>query len=88
MKKIFVNITDKGMSGHGLAKGGKSYFCVECETLDQAEAVEKAASEMTGFIRIAISEKPRTGGRFDHTSIKHICSYTPGYGVAKYLKTT
>jgi hypothetical protein len=66
---IYVNMTDKAMSGWGEARGGFSYYCVACDTWDQAEAIEKAAHDRKEMIRIATSDKPRYG--HGHTRIRH-----------------
>lgn len=66
---FYVNMTDKFMSGWGGAAGGKSFYCVKCDTLAQAEAVEKAAHERPEMKRIAIANKPRRSGSGNHTKV-------------------
>jgi len=63
----YVNMTDKFMSGWGLAPG-KSYLSIACETIEQAEAIERAALDRKEMRRVAISYRPRKGKPgFDHT---------------------
>ena len=65
---MYVNMTDKALSGWGKAPG-KSFYCVKCETEPQAYAILKAARERSEMIRIAYSDKPRRGGFRDHVKI-------------------
>lgn len=58
--KYYVTMTDKFMSGWGVAQGKTNKLIIECDTLQQAEQIEKAAhrrSEMR-YINIRIT-KPR-----------------------------
>lgn len=66
---IFVNMTDRFMSGWGLARG-RSHLCIECDTIEQAEAVERAARDRGEMKRIAIASKPRRARPGDHVSVK------------------
>jgi len=62
MRKFYVTMTDKFMSGWGMAEGKKNKLIIECETIEQAEQIERAAryrDEMT-YVNIRIS-KPRYG---------------------------
>lgn len=72
---MYVNMTDKFMSGWGLAHNGNSYYCIQCDTYEQAHAVMKAAEERSEMKRIAISDLPRRSSG-SHTSVKllHECS--------------
>ena len=65
----YVNMTDKFMSGWGEARGGASYLCVECETLEQAKAIEMAARKRPEMIRVMIADRPRRRSG-SHTSVK------------------
>jgi hypothetical protein len=67
---IYVNMTDKFLSGWGLAGGGRSYLCIACETLEQAKAIERAAHDRPEMIRITMSSKPRRARSSDHVSIR------------------
>ena len=61
-KKIYVTMTDKFMSGWGMAKGKVNKFIIECDNYEQAKIIEKNAmqrSEMK-YINICIN-KPRYG---------------------------
>ena len=66
---FYVNMTDKFMSGWGLAPH-KSYLSVACDTLEQAQAVEKAARLRPEMRYVTIASRPRRGGAGCHTSIK------------------
>lgn len=66
---IYVNMTDKFMSGWGRASGGHSFLCIACETWAQAAAIHKAALERPEMRRVAIASKPRRR-HGSHTSIK------------------
>lgn len=66
---IYVNMTDKFMSGWGHAKGGYNYFCVKCDTRDQADAIVKAAEDRREMKRIDMSDAPRRSAG-SHTSIR------------------
>ena len=64
MKKplFYVTMTDKFMSGWGMAEGKKNKLIIECETIEQAEQIERAAryrDEMT-YVNIRTT-KPRYG---------------------------
>lgn len=67
---IYVNMTDKCLSGWGHAAGGLSYFCVKCDNWDQAEAIKKAAEDRSEMRRIDFADRPRTR-RGSHTRVKH-----------------
>lgn len=61
-KKIYVTMTDKFMSGWGMAANKKNKFIVICDNWEQAETIQKNAekrSEMK-YINICTS-KPRYG---------------------------
>lgn len=62
MKKFYVTMTDKYLSGWGMSEGKTNKLIIECETIEQAEQVERAAryrDEMC-YVNIRIS-KPRYG---------------------------
>lgn len=59
-KKIYVTMTDKFMSGWGMAKNKTNKFIIECDNWEQAETIKRNAqkrSEMK-YINICIN-KPR-----------------------------
>lgn len=61
-KKIYVTMTDKFLSGWGMAQNKTNKFIVECENWEQAQTIERNAhrrSEMK-YINICIN-KPRYG---------------------------
>ena len=56
---IYVRMTDKFMSGWGMAEGKTSVMVVECDDWKQAEQVEKAAKRRSEMKRVAVvSHKP------------------------------
>ena len=55
--KYYVNMTDKFMSGWGPATGKVNKYCVECDTLDQAEQIERAAHQRSEMKHINICSK-------------------------------
>ena len=62
--KYYVTMTDKFMSGWGMAAGKTNKMIVECETWQQAEQIERAArarSEMR-YVNIRTS-RPRYGSQ-------------------------
>ena len=62
--KYYVTMTDKFMSGWGMAAGKTNKMIVECETWQQAEQVERVArarSEMR-YVNIC-TRRPRYGAR-------------------------
>ena len=67
---MYVNMTDKALSGWGKASG-KSFYCAKCETEPQAYAILKAARERSEMVRISYSDKPRRGGTRDHVTVIH-----------------
>ena len=62
MKKYYVTMTDKFMSGWGKAQGKKNKLIIECENYEQASIIERNAkrrNEMK-FVNIC-SSRPRYG---------------------------
>lgn len=60
--KIYVTMTDKFMSGWGMAQGKTNKLIIECNNFDEAWAIERNArkrSEMK-YVNIRIS-KPKYG---------------------------
>ncbi len=51
---VYVRMTDKFMSGWGMAKNKTNVLVIECETLEQAEEIEAAAHKRAEMIRIMI----------------------------------
>jgi hypothetical protein len=59
---FFVTMTDKFMSGWGMAKGKINKLIIECETLQQAEQIERAARKRSEMRYVNIrTTKPRYG---------------------------
>ena len=60
MTKVYVAMTDKFMSGWGMARGMTNRYVIECDDWSQAEAIEKAAHKRSEMKRIAIClNKPK-----------------------------
>lgn len=58
----YVTMTDKFMSGWGMAKGKTNKLIIECETLQQAETIQRNAEQRGEMRRVNIrSTKPRYG---------------------------
>ncbi len=54
----FVNMIDKAMSGWGKAAKGKARYSIQCDTLEQAEAIERAALARSEMRYVTISNAP------------------------------
>lgn len=50
----YVTMTDKFMSGWGMAKDKINIMIVECDTLEQAEQIESAAHDRSEMFNINI----------------------------------
>jgi hypothetical protein len=58
----YVTMTDKFMSGWGMAQNKTNKFIVECETYQEAETIERNAKKRNEMKYINIcSKKPRYG---------------------------
>ena len=66
--KLYVNMVDRFMSGWGCASGGRSILIVACETLAQADAIERAARDRDEMRYISVTTKPRRVHSSDHVS--------------------
>lgn len=67
---FWVNMHDTFMSGWGTARHGRSLYCVECETYEQAEAIAKAATDRSEMRRVAIATRPRRRRSGDIVTVK------------------
>lgn len=68
---LYVTMTDKFLSGWGLAEGRTSKFVIECENYKQAQEVARNARKDKGMTRVNIcSNKPKYPASRYHTSIK------------------
>jgi hypothetical protein len=61
---IYVTMTDKFMSGWGTARGKINKLCIECETYEQAEIIERNASRRPEMKYINISKRLPSGSRY------------------------
>jgi hypothetical protein len=62
-RKFYVTMTDKFMSGWGMAKGKINKLIIECQTIEQAEQIERAAKSRREMRYINIrTTKPYYGG--------------------------
>jgi hypothetical protein len=70
-QSIWVNMHDKFMSGWGLAKHGRSLYCIRCDNWPQAEAVMRAAEKRPEMKRLNYADAPRRARGADIVTIKH-----------------
>lgn len=64
-KPYYVTMTDKFMSGWGRAKGKINKFVIGCDTLKQAETIERNAHDRDEMIYVNICyNKPRYNRRY------------------------
>lgn len=68
--KVYVNATDKFMSGWGFAENGWSYFVIACDNYSQARQATRWLQQRSEMKRVADSAKPRKA-KGSHTSIVH-----------------
>lgn len=60
--KFYVTMTDKFMSGWGMARNKSNKFIVECETIEQARTIEKNAQRRNEMKYINVrTTRPRYG---------------------------
>lgn len=60
MKKYYVTMTDKFLSGWGLAKNKISKIVIECDTLEEAQIVKENALNRSDMINVRIcTRKPK-----------------------------
>lgn len=72
MRKYYVTMTDKFMSGWGMAQGRINKLVIECETIEQAQQIEIAAHRRSEMRRINLClHKPRYDESTTLTTIKH-----------------
>jgi hypothetical protein len=58
----YVTMTDKFMSGWGVAQGKTNKLIIECETSQQAEQIERAALRRAEMRYVSVrTTKPRYG---------------------------
>lgn len=56
-KKWYVTMTDKFLSGWGIAKNKTNKLVIECDTYEQAEIIEKNAKKRNEMRYINITSK-------------------------------
>jgi len=72
MKKYYVSMTDKFMSGWGYAQGKINKLVIECENFSQAEQIETAAKRRSEMKYVNIcSKKPSYNSNSYLVSAKH-----------------
>lgn len=71
MKKYYVTMTDKFMSGWGMASGKTNKLVIECDTYQQAEIIERNAKERSEmkYVNICIHKPYYNTNRY-YTSWK------------------
>lgn len=71
-EKIYVSMTDKFLSGWGLAENKISKFIIICDNLEQAETIERNAAMREDMKNINICfNKPRYNANRYHVSYKN-----------------
>lgn len=73
----YVNMIDHFMSGWGLAKNGRSIYCIRCANHEQASAAYLAASKRKEMRHVRIATKPRVMRDGDHRKIVDFYSLGP-----------
>lgn len=75
-KKFYVTMTDKFFSGWGKASNMISKLVIECETIEEAEIVERNARKRSEMINVNIlSYRPRYDRRTHQTSYHSKADY-------------
>jgi hypothetical protein len=64
MKKLYVTMTDKFMSGWGKAEGKINKFVVECDNWQQAEIIERNAKKRSEMKHININTRKPSGSKY------------------------
>lgn len=73
---LYVTMTDKGMSGWGMAKGRVNKLVLECRDMKDAKIVEQNAKDRPEMIYINIcGNKPRYNQNLVYTSFKNVNEY-------------
>ena len=67
----FVTMTDKFMSGWGMAEGKTNKLIIECETMEQARIIEKNAKKRPEMKYVNITNKKPYYGNNIYPSNKH-----------------
>lgn len=79
-KKVYVAMTDKALSGWGMARGKINKLIFECDSMEQAEIVEKNAKNRSDMIYVGIHlQKPRYTGSKYYVQEKTIEDYPSWY---------
>jgi len=80
MKKVYVTMTDKFMSGWGKAQGKINKLVFECDNFKQAEIVAENAEKRGDMKYININiNKPYYNDRTHYTQLKTIDDYPMWY---------
>lgn len=70
---FYVRMVDTFMSGWGPAQGRRAIYVVFCDTMEVAEAIEKAAQDRSEMKYITIGEgEPRAARSSDLHTYKHV----------------
>lgn len=70
-EKFYVRMVDKFMSGWGGAKGRRAIYVVECDTLEQAEAVEKAAQDRSEMKYVTLTTTQPRRKANEQMTVRH-----------------
>ena len=79
---LYVTMTDKALSGWGMAKGKVNKLVLECKDMKEAEIVEQNAKRRPCMIYVNIREtKPYYNSKYYYESFKTIKDYPAWYEV-------
>ena len=81
-QKFYVTMTDRFLSGWGLAKGKTSKFIVECDDYDEALTVAENAGHRSDMKNVHIS----SGKPYYDSSRYHVSVHTKADGSRWYQK--
>lgn len=77
MKKFYVSMTDKFMSGWGMAQGKINKLVIECDSADQAFTIIRNAKKRPEMRYINLCDKkPRYPTHSHLVSLKHFSDFS------------
>lgn len=83
---LYVRMTDKFMSGWGAARDARNVLVIACDTVEQAHAIAKSASERREMRRVQIiTRKPRAraGIVYSHRHVSELAGHWLAYMPAR-----
>ena len=79
---LYVRMTDKAMSGWGMAEGRTNVLVIACDTYEQAYAIAQAAGDRREMHRIGVClamPKPRAGVLHTHKHVSELSGHWLDY---------